>query len=83
MADRATPKGDGTKMRGRDADLTGAVWFKSTYSNTGGNCVEVCTSLPDAVAVRDSKDPSGAALTFEPAEWRRFVQGIKRSEFSL
>ena len=83
MADRATPKGDGTKMSGRDADLTGAVWFKSTYSNTGGNCVEVRTNMADAVAVRDSKDPSGAALAFEPAEWQTFVQRIKRGEFSL
>ena len=83
MADRATPKGDGTKMSGRDADLTGAVWFKSTYSNTGGNCVEVHTNMADAVAVRDSKDPSGPALTFEPAKWRTFVQGIKRGEFDL
>jgi hypothetical protein len=83
LADRATPKGDGTKMSGRDADLTGAVWFKSTYSNTGGNCVEVRTNMADAVAVRDSKDPSGEALAFEPAEWRTFVQRIKRGEFSL
>jgi hypothetical protein len=70
-------------MSGRDADLTGAVWFKSTYSNTGGNCVEVRTNMADAVAVRDSKDPSGAALAFEPAEWQTFVQRIKRGEFSL
>jgi hypothetical protein len=71
------------EMTGHDVDLTGAVWVKSTYSNTGGNCVEVCTAMPDAVAVRDSKDPSGPALTFEPAKWRTFVQAIKRGEFDL
>jgi hypothetical protein len=70
-------------MTGHEVNLTGAVWFKSTYSNTGGNCVEVCTGIPDAVAVRDSKNPSSPALTFEPAQWRTFVQGIKRGEFDL
>jgi hypothetical protein len=83
LADRATRKGDGTKMTGHDVDLTGAVWFKSTHSNTGGNCVEVCTGMPDVVAIRDSKDPTGPALTFAPDQWRTFVQGIKRGEFSL
>ena len=82
MADRATPKGDGTKMSGRDADLTGAVWFKSTYSNTGGNCVEVCTNLPDAVAVRDSKDRGGPALVFTARQWRSFAAGIKAGELA-
>ena len=70
-------------MSGHDADLTGEVWSKSTYSNTGGNCVEVCTTMPHAVAVRDSKNPGGAALTVELAEWRTFVQQIKRGQFSL
>ncbi|MEU5563625.1 DUF397 domain-containing protein [Micromonospora musae] len=55
-------------------DLTGAVWRKSTRSGgNGGNCVEVATNLPSIVAVRDSKDPEGPALAFDPAAWRRFV----------
>ncbi|WP_422734813.1 DUF397 domain-containing protein [Micromonospora sp. WMMD558] len=60
-------------------DLTGARWRKSTRSNgQGGNCVEVADNLPGLVAVRDSKDPSGPALTFEPAAWRAFVARVAR-----
>ncbi|MER7335782.1 MULTISPECIES: DUF397 domain-containing protein [unclassified Micromonospora] len=60
-------------------DLTGARWRKSTRSNgSGGACVEVADNLPGVVAVRDSKDPSGPALTFGPAAWRAFVSGVAR-----
>ncbi|MGC4788424.1 DUF397 domain-containing protein [Micromonospora sp. DT178] len=56
------------------ADLTGAQWRKSTRSSSnGGACVEVADNLPGVVAVRDSKDPAGPALTFAPAAWRAFV----------
>ncbi|MFK3979759.1 DUF397 domain-containing protein [Micromonospora sp. NPDC050397] len=56
------------------ADLTGAIWRKSTRSGNGGStCVEVAKNLPGVVGVRDSKDPTGPALTFEPTAWRAFV----------
>jgi hypothetical protein len=29
------------------------------------------------VAVRDSKDPSGPALTFTPVGWQAFTRGVK------
>ncbi|NES16937.1 MULTISPECIES: DUF397 domain-containing protein [Micromonospora] len=54
-------------------DLTGAAWRKSTRSGAQGNCVEVADNLPGVVAVRDSKDPQGPALTFTPEEWSAFV----------
>lgn len=34
-----------------------------------GNCVEVALA-PTAVAVRDSKNTTGPALTFDPQAWR-------------
>jgi hypothetical protein len=37
----------------------------------------VARNLPDAVAVRDSKDPHGPALVFTPADWAAFMAGIK------
>lgn len=64
-------------------DLTHTAWRKSTRSNDGGNCVEVADNLPGMVAVRDSKDPSGPALVFTPAEWEAFAGGVKGGEFDL
>ncbi|MFY1700343.1 DUF397 domain-containing protein [Micromonospora sp. WMMA1923] len=59
-------------------DLTGARWRTSTRSSgNGGNCVEVADNLPDLVAVRDSKDPTGPALTFSPATWHTFLTHLK------
>ncbi|MGW0505679.1 DUF397 domain-containing protein [Micromonospora sp. NPDC003241] len=59
-------------------DLTGAVWRKSTRSgDNGGACVEVADNLPDLVAVRDSKNPAGPALTFSPAAWNTFVHTLQ------
>lgn len=56
-------------------DLTGAHWRKSTRSaGNGGECVEVADNLPGIVAVRDSKDPHGPALTFTPAAWTGFLR---------
>lgn len=55
-----------------------AEWRKSSYSQgNGGQCVEVADSLPPAVAVRDSKDPGGARLTFQPDAWIAFTDEAK------
>ncbi|MFG2063710.1 DUF397 domain-containing protein [Micromonospora sp. NPDC048871] len=55
-------------------DLSRAAWRKSSRSNSnGGACVEVADNLPDLVAVRDSKDPTGPVLAFTPTSWRAFI----------
>jgi len=65
-------------------DLTRAVWHKSTRSGgNGGDCVEVAVNLPGVVAVRDTKDPDGAALVFTHAEWSAFLHGVREGEFDL
>ncbi|WP_405979097.1 DUF397 domain-containing protein [Streptomyces sp. NBC_00158] len=52
-------------------------WFKSSYSDNGGNCVEVALNLPATVPVRDSKTPGGPVLTFRAAAFAAFVAGVK------
>jgi hypothetical protein len=64
-------------------DLSGARWRKSSWSNSNSNCVEVAGNLPDAVAVRDSKDPAGAVLFITPAQWRAFAAEVKAGESDL
>ncbi len=63
-------------------DLSGAVWCKSSRSNAQANCVEVAFLDRGAVAVRDSKDPTGGALVFNPGEWTAFTGGIQGGEFN-
>ncbi|MFJ6617213.1 DUF397 domain-containing protein [Kitasatospora sp. NPDC091335] len=59
-----------------------AVWFKSSYSSNGGECVEVSFSgLTGTVPVRDSKDPEGPALIFPAAAWASFVAAVSSGEF--
>ncbi len=61
-------------------DLSRAAWRKSTYSNNGGACVEVATSLPGIVAVRDSKDPAGPAVAFGADSWQAFINTLKNQQ---
>ncbi|GAA1400214.1 hypothetical protein GCM10009639_40940 [Kitasatospora putterlickiae] len=57
------------------------TWIKSSYSNNGGNCVEVSASFPGTVPVRDSKDPDGPTLLFPASAWRSFLAAIQAEEF--
>ena len=66
-------------MTPQGADLSRAIWRKSSYSGSnGGQCVEVARNLPAIVAVRDSKDPEGARLIMPPAAWAAFVDRVQR-----
>jgi hypothetical protein len=65
------------------SEIANAVWHKSSRSESnGGACVEVA-ELSDAVAVRDSKHPTGPALIFTVDEWQAFIGGAKDGEFDL
>ncbi|MEU5030355.1 DUF397 domain-containing protein [Streptomyces milbemycinicus] len=59
-------------------------WFKSSYSNNGGACIEVAANLAASrgvVPVRDSKEPHGPALLFPADGWASFVSAVKGGEF--
>ena len=64
----------------------GIVWRTSSYSGSGGTCVQVgwrtssysgnsieVAATPERVLVRDSKDPDGPTLAVPTPAWRRFL----------
>lgn len=56
----------------------GAQWRTSSYTQQQ-NCVEVAEA-PGRAAVRDSKHPDAGHLEFGAAEWRAFVEAVKRNQ---
>ena len=59
-------------------------WFTSSYSNNGGNCVEVAVNLVPSrgvVPVRDSKNTAGPVLTLPAAAFTAFVAGVRAGGF--
>ncbi|WP_405943976.1 DUF397 domain-containing protein [Streptomyces sp. NBC_00144] len=59
-------------------------WFTSSYSNNGGECVEVATNLVASrgtIPVRDSKNPGGPVLDLAAGAFASFVAGVKAGEF--
>ncbi|MFG2354042.1 DUF397 domain-containing protein [Streptomyces sp. NPDC048521] len=59
---------------------TPTSWKKSSFSGggEGNDCVEIA-DLDTHIAVRDSKAPAGATLTFPVAAFASFVQGLKET----
>jgi hypothetical protein len=51
-------------------------FVKSSYSNTGGECVEVARNIPHTIAVRDSKAPDGPILHLTPTAWAEFTAAL-------
>ncbi|GAB6898371.1 DUF397 domain-containing protein [Kineosporia succinea] len=60
--------------------MSNTEWHKASASDDTGQCVEV-RRLGNTVLLRDTKDRSGAVLSFSPAEWQAFITGVKAAEF--
>ncbi|WP_141585513.1 DUF397 domain-containing protein [Actinomadura sp. WMMA1423] len=62
---------------------TSPDWRKRSGSDdTGAHCAEVA-DLAAAVAVRDSRDPSGPQLVFGAAAWEAFAGRVKGGHLDL
>jgi hypothetical protein len=61
--------------------LVSARWRKSQASNPGGSCVQVAELADGAIAMRNSRYPSGPALIYTRAEIAAFLAGVKNGEF--
>ncbi|MFD7661697.1 DUF397 domain-containing protein [Streptomyces sp. NPDC059788] len=64
-----------------DASALPVTWWKSTYSDSGAQCVECGILDADTVAIRDSKDPNGPALRFDRAQLAAFVSAVAAGRF--
>ncbi|MFF9507110.1 DUF397 domain-containing protein [Streptomyces sp. NPDC014724] len=58
--------------------MTAFRFYKSSYSATSSECVEVARNVSSTVAVRDSKRPDGPVLVLAPAAWDAFRAGLVR-----
>ncbi|MER6603584.1 DUF397 domain-containing protein [Streptomyces parvus] len=59
-------------------------WFKSSYSNNGGNCVEVAANLAAThgiVPIRDSKVMEGPVVEVPATAFSAFVVGVRSGTF--
>lgn len=57
------------------------TWRTSTKSIGNGQCVEAARLVDGRLAMRDSKDKSGAVLLFGQNVWRVFIARVKRGDF--
>lgn len=62
-------------------DLSTAVWRKSSFSDAGGNCVEVAPVEDGTIALRNSNHPDPDPVFFTRAEMAAWIKGCKAGEF--
>ncbi|WP_019808305.1 DUF397 domain-containing protein [Saccharomonospora halophila] len=62
-------------------DLSSVTWRKFSFSNAGGECVEVAALDDGGIAVRNSKAPEAGTVLFTRAEMAAWIDGCKAGEF--
>ncbi|MFE7544896.1 DUF397 domain-containing protein [Streptomyces platensis] len=55
-------------------------FYKSSYSGSQGECVEVARNVPLVTAIRDSKDPAGPRLIVGAGTWASFIETLKTGD---
>ncbi|MFE6972108.1 DUF397 domain-containing protein [Streptomyces sp. NPDC057682] len=65
-----------------DASTLPVTWWKSSYSDSGAQCVECGVLDARTVAVRDSKDPHGPALLISRAALSSFATAAGADHFT-
>ena len=55
-------------------------WFTSTHSSGNGQCVEAARLPEGGMAVRDTKNRSGAVLSFNADTWRTFLADVRQDQ---
>ena len=63
------------------SELAGAQWFKSTYSGSDVNCVEVAFLDSGRVGIRDSKNRANPALLLSATAFDTFIAAAARGDF--
>ncbi|MEV0830948.1 MULTISPECIES: DUF397 domain-containing protein [Streptosporangiaceae] len=62
-------------------ELAALDYRKASFSGPNDNCVEVAELPGGGRAVRNSKRPDAATVTFTTAEWDAFIKGARAGEF--
>ncbi|HET9173628.1 MAG TPA: DUF397 domain-containing protein [Actinospica sp.] len=57
------------------------AWVKSTACTGTANCVEIAVLPEGGHAMRDSKNPEAAQLSFGAAPWSDFLNAARAGEF--
>jgi Domain of unknown function (DUF397) len=55
-------------------------WFTSSYSSGNGACIEAARLPEGGMAVRDTKNRSGAVLSFKAEAWRAFLADVRQDQ---
>ena len=68
---------DSIIRNGMPAPGLGTDGWAKPWSDNGGSCLEAKKLPGGLVALRQSTDPNGPALIFEPHEIRTFIEGAR------
>jgi Domain of unknown function (DUF397) len=58
-------------------------WRKARRSVNNGACVEVASSSPQHILVRDSQNRSGVVVQYQESAWRGFLTTAKKGWFDV